>query len=36
VYTEEHSTRSAAVRREQQIKRQKDRAFIERLISASR
>jgi len=36
VYSEEYATRSAAVRRETQIKRQKDRHFIEELLSASR
>ncbi len=36
VYSETYATRSEAVRREQYIKRQKDREFIERLLSASR
>ncbi len=36
VYTEAYSSRSGAVRREQYIKSQKDRTFIERLVSASR
>jgi putative endonuclease len=36
VYSEEYSTRSEAVRRELQIKKQKDRRFIEGLLSASR
>jgi len=33
---EKYPTRSDAVRREQSIKRQKDRRFIEALLSASR
>ena len=36
VFHEEHATRSSAVRRERQIKGWKDRAMIERLLSASR
>ena len=36
VHFEEYSTRSEAVRRETQIKRQKDRRYIEELVSASR
>ena len=36
VYRESYLTRSEAVRRERQIKSQKDRKFIEQLISASR
>jgi len=36
VYSEQYPTRSEAVRRERQIKRQKDRRFIESLLSASR
>jgi putative endonuclease len=36
VYSEGYATRSEAVRREMQIKRQKDRRFIEELLSASR
>ena len=36
VYSERCSSRCEAVRRERQIKRQKDREFIEALISASR
>ena len=36
VYSEESSSRSEAVRRESQIKKQKDRRFIEQLVSASR
>ena len=36
VHTEQYATRSEAVRREGYIKRQKDRRFIERLVSASR
>ena len=36
VYSEQYATRSEAVRREGYIKRQKDRRFIERLVSASR
>ena len=36
VYCEEYASRGQAVRRERQIKRQKDRRFIERLLSASR
>ena len=35
-YWEEYPTRSEAVRREQSIKRQKGRRFIEELLSASR
>ena len=35
VYSEEYPSRSEAVRRETQIKKQKDRRFIERLVSAS-
>ncbi len=35
-YFEEYATRSEAVRREQAIKRQKDRRFIESLLRASR
>ncbi|MGH9747252.1 MAG: GIY-YIG nuclease family protein [Candidatus Acidiferrales bacterium] len=36
VYSEEYSSRAEAMRRESQIKKQKDRKFIERLLSASR
>ncbi|MBI3662396.1 MAG: GIY-YIG nuclease family protein [Acidobacteria bacterium] len=36
LYSEEFAARSEAVRRESYIKRQKDRRFIERLVSASR
>ena len=36
VFQEEHSTRSAAVRRERELKDWKDRAMIERLVGASR
>jgi len=36
VYSEAYDTRSGAVRRETYIKRQKDRQFIEKLLSASR
>ena len=36
VYSESYATRSEAVRRERYIKSQKDRSFIERLLSASR
>jgi putative endonuclease len=36
VHLEEFATRSEAVRREQYVKRQKDRHFIESLCSASR
>jgi putative endonuclease len=36
VYSEEYSSRSEAVRRESQIKKQKDRRFIEQLVGASR
>ena len=36
IYFEEYTTRREAVRREQEIKRQKDRRFIEALLSASR
>ena len=36
LYTEAYETRSEAVRRESYIKKQKDRRFIERLVSASR
>ena len=36
VYSEEYPSRSEAVRRETQIKKQKDRRFIGRLVSASR
>jgi len=36
VYSESYATRSEAVRREMQIKRQKDRRFIDALLSASR
>jgi putative endonuclease len=36
VYSEVYATRSEAVRRETQIKRQKDRHFIDELLSASR
>ena len=36
VHSEEYNTRSEAVRRELYIKRQKDRKFIEALMSASR
>ncbi len=36
VHTEVFSTRKEAVGRERSIKRQKDRHFIERLLSASR
>ena len=35
-YSEEYETRSHAVQRERYIKRQKDRRFIEALLSASR
>jgi putative endonuclease len=36
VYSETFTSRSAAMRRELEIKRQKDRSYIERLVSASR
>jgi len=36
VYHEEFPTRSDAVRRERYLKSQKDRAFIDRLVCASR
>jgi putative endonuclease len=36
VYSEVCATQSEAVRREMQIKRQRDRRFIEELLSASR
>ena len=36
IYEEEYPTRAAAMRRERQIKSWKDRAMIERLVSASR
>ncbi len=36
VYFESYASRREAVRRERHIKRQKDRAFIQRLVSASR
>ena len=36
VHSEPYLTRSQAVRREQAIKRQKDRNFIDELVSASR
>ncbi len=36
VHCEEFMTRGEAVRREIQIKKQKDRRYIERLVSASR
>ncbi len=36
VYTESFSTRSEAVRREQQIKRRKSRNYIEELVRTSR
>jgi len=36
VYFEEFPSRGEAVRRELQIKRQKDRRFLEQLVSASR
>jgi putative endonuclease len=36
VYFEEFSSRGEAIRRELQIKRQKDRRFLEQLVSASR
>ncbi len=36
VYREEYATRSEAMRRETYIKKQKDRKFIELLVSASR
>jgi len=36
VYTEQFSTRSEAVKREQQIKRRKSRDYIEGLVSTSR
>jgi putative endonuclease len=36
VHSEEYATRSEAVRRERQIKDQKDRRYIEQLLSASR
>ena len=36
LHKEEYPTRTEAVRRESYIKRQKDRRFIERLVSASR
>jgi putative endonuclease len=36
VYREEYATRGEAVRRERQIKSWKDRAMIQRLVSASR
>ena len=36
VYEEEYKTRAQAMRRERQIKSWKDRAMIERLVSASR
>ena len=35
VYTEVYATRSEAVRREQEIKRQKDRRYIEALVNSS-
>ncbi|MBW1782706.1 MAG: GIY-YIG nuclease family protein [Deltaproteobacteria bacterium] len=36
VYFEEHPDRSSAVRRENQIKRRKDKHFIESLVRTSR
>src|SRR5713101_10002667 len=36
MYSEQYETRREAMRREQYIKRQKDRHFIEALLSASR
>jgi len=36
LYSEAYESRSEAVRREREIKRQKDRHYIERLVSASR
>ncbi len=36
MYSEQYEPRSEAMRREQYIKRQKDRCFIEALVSASR
>ena len=36
VYSEEHPDRSSAVKRENQIKRRKDKEFIEALIRTSR
>jgi putative endonuclease len=36
VYQELHPTRSAAVRRERELKAWKDRAMLERLVCASR
>jgi putative endonuclease len=36
VYSEEHQNRSIAVRRENQIKRRKDKRYIESLIRTSR
>ncbi len=36
IYFEQYTTRSQAVRQEQYIKRQKDKRFIENLLSASR
>ncbi len=36
IYSEQYETRSEAMRREQYIKRQKDRRFIAALVSASR
>ena len=36
VYVEEHPNRSSAVKREQEIKKQKRKAYIEDLVSTSR
>jgi len=36
VYFEEHTDRSSAMKRESQIKRRKDKAFIETLVGTSR
>ena len=36
VYSEEHPDRSSAVKRENQIKRRKDKQFIETLVKRSR
>jgi len=36
VYFEEHTDRSSAMKRESQIKRRKDKAFIETLVRTSR
>jgi len=36
VYSEEHPDRSSAIKRENQIKRRKDKDFIEALIRTSR